>query len=187
MGVQVFPWRWHILSIPFYRSSPAISTETCGVDGVFPPDDLGFGPYTQVIIIYMPCIISVFYVIEINSSWETYTYQELVWPWRCVGWYDTVILSCLISNVYSNCIVQDSLYHNMHMGTMWHCALVSCTPSQSIGLFGVCALFRCWVSLCVPFTNLLIEYFIMIIVTIIGMFMHLIFILNYVFRLYESK
>ena len=25
---------------------------------------------------------------------------------------DTVILSCLISNVHFNCIVQDSLYHN---------------------------------------------------------------------------
>ena len=41
-----------------------------------------------------------------------------------------------------------------------------CTPSQSIGPFLGCALLWCWVSLCVPMTNSLIEcYFIM-------MFMH---------------
>ena len=48
-------------------------------------------------------------------------------PWRRIRWYDNVILSCLVSNIYVNCIVQD-----YDMGTIWHCALVSCTPSQSI-------------------------------------------------------
>ena len=82
---------------------------------------------------------------------------------------DSVIRSCLVSSVYRNHIVQDSLYHNMDIGTMWHCASVTCTPSQSMGLFWGCALFWCWVSLCVPLTNSLIEfYFIMMIVTIIG-------------------
>ena len=47
---------------------------------------------------------------------------------------DTVNFSCLVSNAYFSCIGQDSLYHNMGIGTMWHCALVSCTPSQSMGL-----------------------------------------------------
>ena len=37
------------------------------------------------------------------------------------------------------CIVLDSLYHNMDIGTKWHWALVSCTQSQSIGMFCVCA------------------------------------------------
>ena len=75
---------------------------------------------------------------------------------------------CILNNwnksflIYFNCIVQDSLYHNMYIGTMWHCAIVSCTPSQS----------RCCVSLCVLFTNSLIEwYFIMIVATIWGIFM----------------
>ena len=70
----------------------------------------------------------------ILSDWNklflgTYTYQELVWPWQCAGWYDIVVLSYLVSNVYFNCIVQDSLYHNMDIGTMWHCAFIGCTPS----------------------------------------------------------
>ena len=85
--------------------------------------------------------------------------------------------SCILNNWntfflwYFNCVVQDSLYHNMYIGTMWHCALVSRTRSQSIGLVLGCVLFWCWVSLCVPFTNPLIEcYFFMMIATIIWIF-----------------
>ena len=33
------------------------------------------------------------------------------------------ILSCLILNICFYCIVQDSLYHNMDIVTMWHCQL----------------------------------------------------------------
>ena len=32
-----------------------------------------------------------------------------------------------------NCIVQNPVSYNMDIGTMWHCVLVSCTPSQSLG------------------------------------------------------
>ena len=121
------------LSLSWTLSCRGISADTCGLDNVFPPGDLGSGPYTQ-------CII---YVTETSSFQQTYTYQKLVWSWRCVAWYDTVILSCLVSNVYFNCIVQDSLYHDMDIGTIWHCALVSCTPSQSIERVFGCALVWC--------------------------------------------
>ena len=51
-----------------------------------------------------------------------------MWPWRCVGYCDVVIPPCLVSIVFLNCIDQsDSLNDNMDMGTMWYCALVSCT------------------------------------------------------------
>ena len=57
-------------------------------------------------------------------------------------------------------------------------------PSQSIGLVLGCALFWCWVSLCVPFTHSLLECsFIMMVATIIGIFMAILFILNYTLRL----
>ena len=94
-----------------------------------------------------------------------------MWPWRCVGRYDIdiVIISCLVSNVYFNCIFLYPLYYDMDIGTMWHCALVSCTPARSLGLVFGCALFWCWVSLCVPFTNFMVEWhFIMMGATIIG-------------------
>ena len=70
---------------------------------------------------------------------------------------------------------------------MWQCALVSCTPSQSIGLVLGCALLWCWVSLCVPFIKSLIEYFIILVVTIIGIIMVIILIPTYRLRLSESK
>ena len=55
---------------------------------------------------------------------ETYTYQELVWPWQCVRWYDIVILSYLVSIAYFSYIVQGSLYDDMDIGD----TLVSSTP-----------------------------------------------------------
>ena len=37
-----------------------ISAKTFGLDDVFPPDDLGSGPYSQLRITYIPCIIAAF-------------------------------------------------------------------------------------------------------------------------------
>ena len=94
-----------------------------------------------------------------------------MWQYNCVGSCDTVIISSLVSIAFFNCIVQNSLYHNMDICTFWHYALVSCNTSQSIGLVFGCALFWRWVSLCVPCTYSLIEgYFIVTIATIIGIF-----------------
>ena len=78
--------------------------------------------------------------------------------------------------------------HNMNIGTIWHCASVSCDLPRSIGLILGCVLFRCWMSLCVPFINSLIKFYsVVIVVTIIGIFTAIIFILNYTFRLSESE
>ena len=53
--------------------------------------------------------------------------------------------------------------------------------------FWFCAV-RCWVSLCVPFTNSLIGcYFITMAATIIGIFMAILFILNYAFGLAVTR
>ena len=47
------------------------------------------------------------------------------------GWYNIIILSCLVSSVYLNCEVHDFLYHNMDIGTMWHWSI---TPNYSTGV-----------------------------------------------------
>ena len=137
--------------------------------------------------IYCSCIIS-----NKKALSKRHKSQTLVWQWWCVRCYDTLILSCWVSNVHFNFIVHDSLYYKMDKGTVWHCALVSCTPSQSIGLFFLCALFWCWVSLCAPFTIFSIEFyfimvFIMIVATIIGIFMAILFVLNYTLMLSVTK
>ena len=61
--------------------------------------------------------------------------------WYCNSFL--YVFKCIFS-----CIVQDSLYHIMDKGTMWYCALVSCTQSQSIELLlGVrCSGVECDVS-----------------------------------------
>ena len=54
VGVWSLPWRWHILSI-LLTTGRGTSAETCGLDDVFPPDDLGSRPEAlcQYICIYM--------------------------------------------------------------------------------------------------------------------------------------
>ena len=66
---------------------------------------------------------------------KRHTYQTLAWPCWYVRWFDTAIVSCFTSNIRFNCIVKYALYHNIDISTMWHCALVRCTPSESTGLF----------------------------------------------------
>ena len=39
VGVWSLPWRWHILSIPL-TTGRGTGAKTCGLDYVFPPDDL---------------------------------------------------------------------------------------------------------------------------------------------------
>ena len=39
VGVWSHPWRWHILSIPL-TTGRGTGAKTCGLDDVFPPDDL---------------------------------------------------------------------------------------------------------------------------------------------------
>ena len=80
------------------------------------------------------------------TLFKGHIFQKLVWPCWCIGWFDTVSVSWLVSSVHFSCTVQYSLYHNMDVGTIWHCTLVSNTPSQSKGLVLGCALFWCWVS-----------------------------------------
>ena len=47
------------------KTGRGIIAETCGLDDVLPPDDLGSGPCT-LFIIYIPYIIAAFLVIKMN-------------------------------------------------------------------------------------------------------------------------
>ena len=103
---------------------------------------------------------------------------------------DTILLffPAWFQNVHFNCIVNDSLYYYIDIGTMWHFALLDFTPSQSIGLVLLSALFWCWLSLCVPFIISLIEcYFIMMVAATVGKFIAIRFILNCTFGLSVTR
>ena len=77
----------------------------------------------------------------ILTNWNKLFLRDIhIKSWRGhAGVLDELILSgfkCVFS-----CMVHYSLYHGMDIGTMWHCTLVSSTPSQSIALVLRCALF----------------------------------------------
>ena len=48
------------------KAGQGISAKTCGLDDVFPPDDVGSGPCT-LFIIYIPHIIAAFLLTELYS------------------------------------------------------------------------------------------------------------------------
>ena len=157
-----------------FWTSTRWSTQICIM---FPPNDLGSGSCTPFII-YIPYNIAAILVIKMNSLKETYIpKQKLAWPCWCIRWFHTVIASYLVSSVHWSCKVQYYLYHNMGIGTMWHCALLSSTPSQSNTLVLGCALFWC----CAHVAISLIEfYFTMIfIMIIIGILMAIHYFLDY--------
>ena len=89
----------HILPSPI-AAGGGINAETCGLDDAFPPDDLGscpdapFGKYIQYV---RTALLSN----QQKAASRSPTYQNLEWPWWCVGWYHTVI-SFLVSNVCRN-------------------------------------------------------------------------------------
>ena len=110
-------------------------------------------------MIYIPYSIATLKVIKTSSSYETYIPKVGVDMMVCwMIWY--VILSCLVSDVHFNCRVQDFLYPYMDKGNMWYCALVSCTPSQSVGLYlGVhCSGVECHCSFYYFFDRILIHH-----------------------------
>ena len=114
---------------------------------------------------------------SIRSRWTSE--RRNLWVGWCISswwsWFWPVYSNYYVfSNVYFSCIVHASLCHYMNIGTVWHCALVSCTSSKSIEL--LLAVHCSGVSLGAPVTVFLIEFyfiiiFSLIVVTIIGYFL----------------
>ena len=139
MGVLITPMALAHLLHPI-KSRSRISAETCWFGNVFPPDDLVSGPCTPFII-YIPHIIAAFLLLQYTLS-KRHTYQKLVWPCWCIGWFDTVWFQVhfrLYVPVFSM-----SWYGNRYL---WHGTLVSSTPwlySHSDWFLGV----RCFSAEC---------------------------------------
>ena len=79
VGVWSLPWHWHILSIPL-TTGRRTSAEACGLDDVFPPDDLGSGSEDTCIYIYIYFLHSLY-----ELSYRTYIYiynGSVIQYWR---------------------------------------------------------------------------------------------------------
>ena len=122
------------------------------------------------------------------SKWKKKLFQRDIhtksWCGHAVGVLDDMILLSFsvwfqkyISFVSFNILyIMIWMYHVP--GTMWHCDLVSFTVYRTVLGY---ALFWCWVSLGAPFTISLIWFY-FIIVTIMGIFMIILYFLNYTLR-----
>ena len=66
VGVWSLPWRWHILSIPL-TTGRGTGAETCGLDDVFPPDDLCSRPEALCWYIYVYIYIYLYMLFYMNS------------------------------------------------------------------------------------------------------------------------
>ena len=155
------PWFWPVYSIYYIHTTHhscilsnwiklflrGIHTQSwCGYAGVL--DDL--------ILSGFKCTFSCIIQYSLYHNMDIYPYYDIentgLYNWKYI-WNQTV-----------------SNRHMVPIGTIWHCTLVSLTPSQSIGLVFVCALF------------------IVIVLTVIGIFMTIDYFLNYTLRfLYLSS
>ena len=70
VGVWSLPWRWHILSIPL-TTGRGTGAETCGLDDVFPLDDLCSRPETLLIYIYIYIYAISIFLCEFCFLWFT--------------------------------------------------------------------------------------------------------------------
>ena len=78
VGVWSLPWRLHIFSIPL-TSGRGTSPETCGLDDVFPPDDLGSRPEELCLYIYIYMYMHSLY----EFCYKTYIYDgSVIQYWR---------------------------------------------------------------------------------------------------------
>ena len=73
VGVWSLQWRWHILSIPL-TTGRGTSAETCGLDDVFPPDDLGSRPEALCKYTYIYIYIYAFLIWVLLEDVHKYVY-----------------------------------------------------------------------------------------------------------------
>ena len=70
VGVWSLPWRWHILFIPL-TTGRGTGAETCGLDDVFPPDDLCSRPEALCQYIYIYIYAIYIFLYEFCFLWFT--------------------------------------------------------------------------------------------------------------------
>ena len=125
VGVWSLPWRWHILSIPL-TTGRGTSAETCGLDDVFPPDDLGSHPealclyiciYICMYIPYTSSVIGRIYNGSVIQYWRSCT------PSRSIGECAVPGLNAILCFLwFTNCVLLFD--KNLIPGCLWHLVFV---------------------------------------------------------------
>ena len=159
------------------HAGKGISVGPCALDDVLPHDDLGSGLYNYWICYYIhtmhySCILS-----NRNKLFLRKIYVPRIGVVMALCW---MIWYCQSFLPGFKCIFQlySAGFSISWYGYKYHMTLCigQLHPITVYRIFG-CALFSCWVSLSVAFTNSMIGfYFTMVVVIIIGIFMAVIFI-----------
>ena len=120
VGVWSLPWRWHILSIPL-TTGRGTSAETCGLDDVFPPDDLGSRPealcwyiciYICMYIPYTSSVIGRIYNGSVIQYWRSCT------PSRSIGECAVPGLNATFCFLwFTNCVLLIDI--SLILGCLW--------------------------------------------------------------------
>ena len=80
VGVCSLPWRWHILSIPL-TTGRGTGAKTCGLDDVFPLDDLC--SRSEALCWYIYIYICIFYMSSFIRCTYTYNRSVIRYWWSC--------------------------------------------------------------------------------------------------------
>ena len=115
--------RWHILSIPL-TTGRGISAETCGLDDVFPPDDLGSRPealckyiYIYMYFPYTSSVIGRIYNGIVIQYWRSCT------PSGSIGECAVPGLNAILCFLwFTNCVLLFD--KNLLLGCLWHLVFV---------------------------------------------------------------
>ena len=116
VGVWSLRWRWHILSIPL-TTGRGTSAETCGLDYVFPPDDLGSRP-EGMCITYTSSVTGRIYNGNVIQYWRSCT------PSRCISGECAVpVLNATFCFLwFTNCVLLFD--KSLILGCLWPLAFV---------------------------------------------------------------
>ena len=122
LGVWSLPWRCHILSIPL-TTGRGTGTETCGLDYVFPPDDLCSRPEALFLYICMHSLYDLWYRTYIYIQQECYSVLVKLHP---ITFFRTVFLGCArflgwipLFVFFGVPIVSWSLINSLIQGWVW--------------------------------------------------------------------
>ena len=124
VGIWLLPWPWHILSIPL-TAGRGTGAKTCGLDDVFPPDDLCSRPealwymYLYICILYTSSVIGTYIYIKqecrsVLVELHPITFYRTVFlgSVRCLGWMPLFVFFGLP-------IVSCSMKNSLILGCLW--------------------------------------------------------------------
>ena len=109
VGVWSLPWHWHIISIPL-TIGRGTGAETCGLDDVFPPDDLCSRLEALLIYIYTHFLYEFCYRTYIHTTGVSFSFDEAA-PHHIL--YDCISGECAVPGMnatvwflwFTNCVL----------------------------------------------------------------------------------